>query len=389
MQKINLKDKTKILDVLMLVAVIFLGLKVRQSLAGFESRDWIKFLEPWTNKLTTEGFGALAEGFYDYTPGYMYVLWFITRLPIPALLGIKYVSIVFDFVLASVVTLICREIKEDINPLIPFSVVWICPTVISNSSMWGQCDAIYVSFLLLAILFILKEKWSMAMICYGVAFALKVQSVFFLPVIILLCCIGKVQIRKLLYIPLVYILSIVPAFFAGRNLTDLLMIYVKQTGTYNNALSFRYPNIYYLIGEETFVELYGQAGIWFCLSGLLIIMYYCLRKLLCIDLSKSMLVQIVLVSGAFAVYFMPFMHERYGFFVEIMAVIYAILYRHKWYVPVAYICSTFLAYVDYYLIESDVNFVILATIILIVLIDMLYTLWKTISSAEQTNIVEE
>ncbi|NED68296.1 hypothetical protein G3I15_45925, partial [Streptomyces sp. SID10244] len=45
------------------------------------------------------GFGAFREKFADYNYPYLYLIWILTVLNIPALVGIKAISILFDFVL--------------------------------------------------------------------------------------------------------------------------------------------------------------------------------------------------------------------------------------------------------------------------------------------------
>lgn len=132
------KRKIQVLDLLMVAGVLTIGVMVRVCLGSYESGDWEVFLKPWTDILKKEGFEALKIGYYNYTPIYMYILWFITILPIDTLMGIKIVSTLFDLLLAVVTAKIVREISPRVNPIITFGIVWLLPTVISNSSMWGS-----------------------------------------------------------------------------------------------------------------------------------------------------------------------------------------------------------------------------------------------------------
>ena len=43
--------------------------------------------------------------------------------------------------------------------LIFYGIVLMLPTVILNSSCWGQSDAIYAAFILFSIAFLLEEKY--------------------------------------------------------------------------------------------------------------------------------------------------------------------------------------------------------------------------------------
>lgn len=55
--------------------------------------------------------------------------------------------------------------------------------MILNLSVWGQCDSIYVTFVIWTIYFLYKEKYRKAFIFLGIAFAFKLQAVFIMPIV--------------------------------------------------------------------------------------------------------------------------------------------------------------------------------------------------------------
>ena len=105
----------------------------------------------------------------------------------------KIVSIVFDFVLAVTIGLfVCsfaypKERKSLEQKLIsygfviPYGAVLFTPTVFINSGIWGQCDVIYSTFVILALYKLYHKKYLPAFILLGVGFAFKLQAVFVLP----------------------------------------------------------------------------------------------------------------------------------------------------------------------------------------------------------------
>lgn len=376
------KRNVQVLDLLMTFGLFFVGLLVRISLRNYESGDWEYFLEPWTNQLKEHGFRALAVGYYNYTPIYMYILWFITILPIDTLFGIKTVSILFDLLLAVAAAKVVSVIKPEANPILSFAIVWLTPTVISNSAMWGQCDAIYTSLVVLCLYYLLKEQSGKAMFFYGLAFSIKLQSVFFAPILVLLFFLKKIRFRDFFWIPLVYVVSIIPAWIAGRPLKELLLIYLGQTGA-NPTLSVIYPNIYYLIGNDVFLELYGKTAIWFTMGALLVFMYYVLKNAYRIGLSKDVLIQTALVCGSLVVFLLPNMRERYSYMVDILAVIYAVNNWKKFYVPLLRILISYMAYTTYYRNGMYTSYEILAVIQIFLIADGVLTLIKTIKNEEQ------
>ena len=376
------KKEIQLLDVLMAFGLLAAGLLVRICLAGYRSGDWEVFLEPWTNQLKQHGFRALATGFYNYTPIYMYILWFLTLLPVDTLLGIKAVSVIFDFILAVTVAKIVTEIKPGANPLLPFGIVWLAPAVISNSSMWGQCDAVYASFLMLTVLFFVKDQSRVAMIFYGIAFAFKLQAFFWLPVIILLWLFKKIKTIDFLWIPLMYFISIVPAWMAGRPFSELLGIYFAQVGVDTNRLSMKYPNIYYIIGELNLPEWYTHAGKYFAVGVILLFMVALIYKLMKTRLTPELLLLICYSQGALALYFLPQMHERYGYFIEIIAIILGVLCIKMFWVPVVHILITFITYSYYYNYDRPKNIPIFV-LALCMLALMLFMIYKTVVYREK------
>lgn len=382
-QKIKIgKHEYELVDILMFFGLLFVGLWIRKVMMGYESGDWQVFLQPWTNQLKTNGFKSLEYGYYNYTPTYMYVLWFITKLPINTLYGIKFVSIFFDLVLAMATAKVIAELKPGINLLIPFGVVWLAPTVIANGSMWGQCDSIYVSFLILCVLYLLRGKSGKAMLFFAISFALKLQSVFLLPVLVLLFFLKKIRIRDFFLIPLVYVISIIPAWIAGRPFFQLLIIYYSQSQGDELVLSSLYPNVYYLIGNDVYINMYRHAGVWFTMGVLLIFMYYILKKTLKIGLSKEMLIQVALICGSIVVFLLPNMRERYSYYVDIIAIIYSFMYFNKLYVGLVRIVVSFMAITTYFRYGMYTSYEVLAVLLILLLIDNVYTCWKTIKQEE-------
>lgn len=367
------KRKIQVLDLLMVAGVFVIGIMVRACLGSYESGDWEVFLKPWTDILKEGGFKALKVGYYNYTPIYMYILWFITILPIDTLMGIKIVSTLFDLILAIVTAKIVKELSPRVNPIITFGIVWLLPTVISNSSMWGQCDSIYTSFVMICLLYLLKENYLYGMFFYGIAFAIKLQSIFFAPVLLLLFFMKKIRFSHVLLIPAIYIISIIPVWIAGRPLKELLLIYYGQTGS-NPTLSVIYPNIYYLIGNDVFVELYNSTAILFTLGVLLVLMYFVLKHGYRAGISQNILIQTALAAGSIIVFLLPNMRERYSYMIDILAIIYAMTNWQKFYVPLIRVTISFLAYTTYYRYGIFTSFETLAVIQILLIADGVYTL---------------
>ncbi|OYP42229.1 hypothetical protein CG709_04670, partial [Lachnotalea glycerini] len=220
----------RILDLIFLAGIILSGFMMRISLKSVVTVDYSYFLERWVGELKINGFGALKEDFYNYNPPYMVILYFISVLKVNPLTGIKVVSCFFDIIIAVTVAAIVKNItKSKQHTMIAFGAAWMLPTVVANGAMWGQCDSIYTSFIMLAIYYILKEKPGKSMIFYGIAFGFKMQSLFILPAFLILWSKRKVKLIHFLNIPLMYFISLLPAVFAGKSFLDTIVFYGGQT----------------------------------------------------------------------------------------------------------------------------------------------------------------
>lgn len=349
-------QKKCLLNVVTLGLVVVLGLLIRKELIWYVSRDWTGYFELWLGELGKKGVSALADSFYDYAPAYMYLLLIAAQFGAKSIIAMKLISVFFDLVLAAAAGMVVYEIRrKESYAMIAFSVIWMAPTVISNSSMWGQCDAVYCSFLLLTVLFLIKDRSRMAMIFYGIAFAFKLQALFWFPVVLLLWLYKKIKTVDFIWLPAIYFLSILPAWIAGRPLGQLVGIYFAQTDIDVNRLSMKYPNIYYIIGELNLSEWYRSAGILYAVGVILLFMVVLIYKLMNTRLTPELLLLICYSQGALALYFLPQMHERYGYFIEVVAIIIGILNLKLFWVPVGHILITFITYSYYYNYDKPKN----------------------------------
>ena len=201
------------------IAVLFgLTLILRISLYHIETSDYTVFVSQWYDFIQNHGgFAALKYNFSNYNVPYLYLLALCTYLPVPKLIAIKSLSVVFDGVLGLFTYLILRLKYERLYvALLGALVVVSTPTIFINSAAWGQCDAIYTAFCLGSLYFLLKERPAWACIFFGLALSFKLQAIFFLPVLGVLLIKRRLSLKHLILIPLIFLLLLVPAFLAGQ-----------------------------------------------------------------------------------------------------------------------------------------------------------------------------
>lgn len=381
------------LDILLVVFATVFGCAIRFALRDVVAGDYKVFFEPWVATLREAGggFKGLSAEFeyVDYTTPYLLILSFISICPFfNTLYLMKMVSIFFDFVAAIAVAFIVYEGTESKQKAImTYGVMLFVPTIVANGSMWAQCDIIFTSFVMLSILFMLKDKPRTSLIFYGIAFAFKLQTFFIAPLYVLLWVKKKMKIQHFLWIPIMYFIGVIPSWIAGKNLWELLTVYFFQANGEMDiyALSHKFPNIYQIIGTGSFLREYADAGIYFTLAVLMVLMYYIARKNFVF--TKDLIIRMGMFFVMVVVYFLPHMHERYGILADVLAVVVAFYNPKKFYVPLIAITCSFAGYTLYLAQSTVIPLSVYAILYLGLMIDLGIGIYKDINGIGDKNCI--
>ncbi|MBK8418743.1 hypothetical protein [Candidatus Villigracilis saccharophilus] len=240
------------------ILLFCLSLLIRYRIYGLSNED-VVILQDWYQHFYKRGIVSLANGnFSNYPPAYLYLLW-ISRLFsewIDSITAIKIIPTLFDFISAFTIFLMARLKFKDDMPYLFSAVFFSLPTIMFNSSGWGQIESLYTSFLLLCAYFLLKEIPFWALIMFGAAFSIKSQSIFFLPFLGILFLKGLIRWYHFLLVPAAYAVAALPAVWIGRSWESILTIYIGQVGQFR-SLSMSVPNLYTFV-PDTFYD----AGVW-------------------------------------------------------------------------------------------------------------------------------
>ncbi len=326
----NLINKNKFIFIIL---ISILALIFRFKYINNTSQDYDVFLKTWCKYLRENGgFNAIPSVNTDYNVLYLYFLAFFTYLPINDLYLIKFLSFIFDFIMAITgYYLISYFKKDDINKnlysLIVFAGILLMPTVILNSSRWVQCDSIYTAFLFISLYSMLKKKYNLSFIFYGVAITFKLQAIFLLPALGIIYLKNRdFSFAKFFWVPLVNFITYIPAIIIGKPISSIFDAYITQTGEYTYKTTLGYPNIYYFFSTNK-VELI-KPGIIFTMILLLALMIFVLctkGKLKDKDIIELSITVIFLVT-----FFLPEMHDRYAYTAEVLSLIYFFIIKRDW-----------------------------------------------------------
>ena len=371
-----------------LIIITLLAFYIRFKFRGFKSGDFKNCLYPWFMGLKNNG-GLMAIKDYsgDYNAPYITLLALLTYVPLKPIILIKGVSIVFDFAMALAGALLAYKLLKNnkhqkfITALV-YGIILFLPTVILNSSAWAQCDSIYTTFVLLALVFLIDEKYTKSFIMLGLALAFKLQFIFILPMFLMVYLLNrKFSILNFLIIPLTTLVCCLPAILLGRPILDNFLIYFIQAEEYRNRLTLNFPNIYYLLPNlPRFFRTAGLIVTVVIFGFMLFILMY--RK---VKLNKENMILFGLLSIVVATYFLPNMHERYMYMADVISVIYCLVYKRKYWLAITINFVSLIAYFPFLDNLYVFDFGIVAFIYLLVIMYFIYVTFKGVLNVENIN----
>lgn len=371
-----MKKKVSAPDLLFLAVITLLAVGVRIGVRSFVAEDWSVYWSSWLSELETGGFRVLADDFYDYAPPVMYILYLITLLPVNAMTAFKGLCCLLEFAGAALIADMVKECtKSRKKAYLAYSIFLFLPTVILNAAVWSQCDIIYTLLILCSVCFLMKNKTWTGMWFYGAAFAVKLQTLFIFPFLVILWVRRKVDLKHFVTIPVMYFIGILPAWLAGRPFSELIGIYAFQGSKDRWSLSIKFPNIYQIIGNNYFLDEYVGAGMYLILGILMLVMFYMAYQK--VRVTREAVILMVIFFGMLTTYFLPHMHERYLYLTDAFLLIYVMIRTERF--PL-FIGASFLTVVGYaqYLTKNDptVAYGVLAFVQLALLIQIGLDLYR-------------
>lgn len=322
----------------------------RALMLHYVSSDYEIFLSQWVQTLRANGgFWAIRLPIGNYNAPYLYFLAAISYLPIPDLYLIKLFSILFDVVLAwGGMRLVKHFTANSRTPLACFCILLLLPTVMLNGAYWGQCDSLYSGLVLHAMACALQRRGSASAALLGLAFSFKLQTVFILPLWAAFWLTGRIKFRHLFLFPAAYALTCVPALLLGKPLADILSVYVGQTKEGAGSLNYNSASIYSFLpyGVQVNESVYARAGIIaaFLLVLILLVVLLCCRK----RISDTALLTAGLILAAGVPFLLPYMHDRYFFLADVLAVAVACAFPDRFPPAVLVQLASLSAYLIYF-----------------------------------------
>ena len=355
----------------------------RWILADFESGDYLHHLSPWYRFiLDNGGYWSLRHEFSNYNVLYLYMLVGASYVVGDAnsLYIVKAISVFFEIVSAVFVYLVVQlKYEGRLQPLAASAIALLAPSVLLNGAYWGQADAIYTSGLIGCLYFLCVDRRWFACVMFSLAVSMKLQAAFFAPVLGVWLLRRRLSISQLAAIPAVFLLILLPAWFAGRPVTSLISIYSDQIQN-NQRLTMNAPNIYQWISNDHYQQVI-YVGFFAALAIVLLGSIYFARARV-----KDIIPMIVALSLLVMIavpYLLPKMHERFFYPADVLSIIFVFYFPRYWFVPFLVVGSSVLSYAPYLWNREFVPLELLSVTMLTAAIATLVALWGTLEASEQ------
>lgn len=320
-----------------------MGLMIRYLSLPNLNNDLLHFLFKWYDAILLKGgFAALKDtSFSNYSPSYLFLLAITTYFPwIPKIIAIKLISIIFDYLCAFAAYKIVKHYTSSWLGWSAFILVLSTPVVWGNSAFWGQCDSIYMSFLLFSIHFLIKKKPITGLIFFSIALSFKLQSVFLFPFLVALFISEKYEWKYLFVIPMMYFILSLPFIIAGQSFSSLLGIYVNQMGIVQ-YLSMNAPNLFGYFNYNPNTQ-FGSIGYVLLLVYIFFLIYLAIKKP---GIYKGkMIIVLAITSLLLTPFLLPKMVERYFYPAAVASILLLFVTPRIWIVPLLLNLITYFSY---------------------------------------------
>ena len=346
-------------NVLLILIVTAFAVMARFLVAPYPTKDVTGYIFKWMKEIREVGLGQFYTIDADYSPLYLFMVGILSRFPMGTeitlgshtypqnwMLLLKGCYFTVDILNAVAVSLIIRHLtKSRQKAAVGYIAALMLPVQFINSAIWGNSDCIYVCFLLYSLYFALRGKSCPAFLLFGFALANKLQAVFLAPFLVYLILQRKIRLTAVIYVPIAVLASFLPAYICGAGFTEPFLFYQRQMQGYSK-LTLGCANFWQLFAFRDYATgIISHGATIFALlmiGGFFAILW--LRNLQ--PTGENLLNTAVFLIGV-TVFFLPHMHERYFYLLDVLVMVYAITTGRRYFLIPMMQLSSGIAYYHY------------------------------------------
>ena len=346
-------------NVLLILIVTAFAVMARFLVAPYPTKDVTGYIFKWMREIREVGLGQFYTIDADYSPLYLFMVGILSRFPMGTeitlgshtypqnwMLLLKGCYFTVDILNAAAVFLIIRHLtKSRQKAAVGYIAALMLPVQFINSAIWGNSDCIYVCFLLYSLYFALRGKSCPAFVMFGFALANKLQAFFLAPFLVYLILQRKIRLTAVIYVPIAVLASFLPAYICGAGFTEPFLFYQRQMQGYSK-LTLGCANFWQLFAFRDYATgIISHGATIFALlmiGGFFAILW--LRNLQ--PTGENLLNTAVFLIGV-TVFFLPHMHERYFYLLDVLVMVYAITTGKRYFLIPMMQLSSGIAYYHY------------------------------------------
>lgn len=240
----------------------------------------------------------------------------------------KLGAMVLDFLLAVFAGAIVYALtdRNRNKAFLTYAILAIYPTTVANSALWGRDSVYYVFLFFLGFYLLIRDK--------------KVLGV----------------------------LSIAAGAVIAASWGRLSM----------QILTLGWPNIFELTGKKMFVDLYNQVAVLF-LAGLLVTLIYVFKEKKVV-ITKDLYLHLFLFLAILIPFFLPSMPAWAGYTADIAALVYAMRWTKKFYIPMLHLIVSYSAYANVINGATKLPMPLYSVILLALLVDVGMGIYKEVNT---------
>lgn len=335
----------------LIIVLCFLPLIMwaKWSFIDVRSTDFNDYVLPWIMAIRVWGLGdAFGYHFSNYNPFYTYLLgvgdWLL-GYPKP-LYTAKALNFLGEALAGWYAYLLVALVWGRCSLLAVMAglSVFISPSLLTNGSIAVQCDIWFGAMLLAAFYHLRRNQPEYAMVWAGLAVAFKLQAIFIAPFFLLMLLKGHVRWWHVALAALAYAATLLPAWLQGRDLYDLLTIYMGQFSKYA-ALNLGAANPYIFIPNH----YYSTVVPWgIALTGVMYGVYLAYNYRYMPRMPSTVQAMLLaLLCLMIAPYFLPKMHDRYFITADLFSLVLAFMVPRWAFLTIMLQISTLYSYPDF------------------------------------------
>lgn len=327
-----------------ILVVTALSLTCRYLVVSYPTNDTVGYiLNGWMKEIEEVGFKNFYTINSDYSPLFLFIIACFTLLPKGESVTVNYYSFylnqmyylksvyfLMDLFIALGIYLIIRHVsKDDVKATIGYCIFLCLPIQFTNSALWGNADSMYVCCFIYCLYFLLRRKDHLVWFFFGLALSLKMQSVFILPFLFYIMFSGRLKFYPIYMVFVALLFSFLPSYICGASFKEPFRYFTEQLSGYSQ-LTLGCANFWHFFSVTNMNSPDSMLNKASTLIGLMMILLLTaiifIRK---IKLTDENIVFTATFLISIVPFFLPHMHERYFYSLEVLILLYAILRNDK------------------------------------------------------------